>query len=275
MSSVTNANSIPSQSKLPEFINVPAFILQDERLNEGECLLYGFLLSFAINRKPCKMYNAYLARVFNKSIDTIKRRIKALEDSGLIQRHYVDGKRHLKVTIANQILEYPEEDAELNDEKGVQICTGGECKSAPGGVQICTTDIKSDIKLDIKEKHICEVETSRAGLVTEKKAVTKEKVSSKEVNEIIEYWKEVHNHPKAKIDDKRKNKVRAALKLFSKEDLMQAIVGCKRSPYHQGHNPGCKIHDSIDLILRDAHHIEQFIQAADSVIDDADDDSLD
>lgn len=45
---------------------------------------------------------------------------------------------------------------------------------------------------------------------------------------------------------------------FSVEELCAAVQGWKHSPWHCGHNPGNKMYHSIELILRDANHIETF-----------------
>jgi hypothetical protein len=101
-----------------------------------------------------------------------------------------------------------------------------------------------------KEKDICEVSsrTSQASL---------------NVSEVFEHWKSVMQHSRAKLDSKRKQKILAALKLgYSIEQLKQAIDGCTKSSFHMGKNEQHKRYNDIALILRDAGHIEQFIDAA-------------
>jgi hypothetical protein len=77
--------------------------------------------------------------------------------------------------------------------------------------------------------------------------------------EIFAYWKEKLGHPKAKLDQKRKSRISNALKQYSIDELKQAIDGCALSPYHMGENEKKIRYDDIELILRDAKHIEQFI----------------
>ena len=76
---------------------------------------------------------------------------------------------------------------------------------------------------------------------------------------VFEHWKKTLNHPNAKLDNKRKSKIAQALKNYSPEELCQAIDGCKASRWHMGNNPDKHIFDSIDLIFRDAEHIERFM----------------
>jgi hypothetical protein len=81
------------------------------------------------------------------------------------------------------------------------------------------------------------------------------------VNEVFEYWKKKMGYARAKLDAKRKAKIQAAFKLgFFVEDLKQAIEGCSNTPFNMGNNPQNKKYNDIELILRDAAHIERFMQ---------------
>lgn len=76
---------------------------------------------------------------------------------------------------------------------------------------------------------------------------------------VFDCWREVHGHPRAKFDDKRKRLVRARLKDgYTADELIEAIHGCKRSPFHQGDNKDGTVHDRFDLILRNADQIDKF-----------------
>lgn len=80
---------------------------------------------------------------------------------------------------------------------------------------------------------------------------------------IFDYWREVHNHPKARLDDKRRKLINARLSDgYTVEDLMTAIDGCKASLFHQGDNRDGKVYDGLDLICRDGAHVDQFIKIA-------------
>ncbi|MBI2790895.1 MAG: hypothetical protein HYX61_02955 [Gammaproteobacteria bacterium] len=83
------------------------------------------------------------------------------------------------------------------------------------------------------------------------------------ISEIFEYWKAKMNHPRAKLDEKRKKIIKAAFKQgYSLEELKLAIEGCHKTPYNMGVNPQKKKYDDIGLILRDSSHIERFMQNA-------------
>ncbi len=81
--------------------------------------------------------------------------------------------------------------------------------------------------------------------------------------EIFNYWQSVMKHPRAKLDSKRQRRIAQALKLgYSVEELKQAINGCALTPYNMGRNDQNQRYDDIELILRDASHIDRFIANA-------------
>jgi uncharacterized protein YdaU (DUF1376 family) len=74
---------------------------------------------------------------------------------------------------------------------------------------------------------------------------------------VFEHWQKVFQHPKAILDGKRRRLIDARLQQFSAEDLRGAIDGYKLSPFHQGENKDGKVFDGLELILRDAQHVEE------------------
>lgn len=85
--------------------------------------------------------------------------------------------------------------------------------------------------------------------------------TSSPVDRIFFLWKTTYEHPRAKLDDKRRKKIIAALKLgYSVEELCHAIGGYKFSPHHMGKNETSTIYDDLELYLRDAAHIDKGLQ---------------
>ena len=82
---------------------------------------------------------------------------------------------------------------------------------------------------------------------------------SQDVADVFTYWQTKLSHPKAKLDNKRKRKIANALKLYSMNDLKTAIDGCAANPWNMGGNPTGVRYDSVELIFRDAEHIEKFM----------------
>lgn len=83
------------------------------------------------------------------------------------------------------------------------------------------------------------------------------------VVEIFGHWQTVMNHPQAKLDDRRRKCIQAALKLgYRPDQLRTAITGCSRTPHNMGRNDRGERYDELTLILRDAAHIDRFIRNA-------------
>jgi len=115
--------------------------------------------------------------------------------------------------------------------------------------------IERSLEQTIEQTDISEVITS-SNLSPAKTQLTN-------TEEIFNYWQSVMNHPRAKLDNKRHRRIAQALKLgYSVEELKQAINGCSLTPYNMGSNDQNQRYDDIELILRDAPHIDRFIANA-------------
>ncbi len=84
-----------------------------------------------------------------------------------------------------------------------------------------------------------------------------------DAKEIFEYWQKVMNHPRAAFDNKRKTLIKKCFKHYSVDDLKKAIKGCSITPHNMGENKEGRVYDSIELILRDAKHIDDYMRNAD------------
>lgn len=84
---------------------------------------------------------------------------------------------------------------------------------------------------------------------------------SDEIQEVFAYWQERLNHGRAKLDEKRRKKIRDRLKDgYTVADLKDAIDGITKSPHHMGENESSAIYDDIELICRDGPHVDKFIK---------------
>jgi hypothetical protein len=89
------------------------------------------------------------------------------------------------------------------------------------------------------------------------------KVNGEEISFVFEHWKKRLNHPHAQPGEKRKKAIRERLKEgYTPEQLCEAIDGCAKSPWHQGANDKGMVYDSIELICRDAEHVDRFRKIA-------------
>jgi hypothetical protein len=82
------------------------------------------------------------------------------------------------------------------------------------------------------------------------------------VERVFDHWRTTHNHPTAKLDAKRRKLIAQALGSYSEADLCQAITGYRNSPHHMGQNDRATVYDAIELLLRDAQHIDAGLRFA-------------
>lgn len=80
------------------------------------------------------------------------------------------------------------------------------------------------------------------------------------VDKIFILWCQVaeKNLKRTKLDNKRRRLITNALKDYSEEDVMMAVVGWKNSPWHSGKNDQNKVYNDLGLLLRDSSKIEYF-----------------
>lgn len=76
------------------------------------------------------------------------------------------------------------------------------------------------------------------------------------IQRVFDHWRDIHRKPRAQLDAKRRKLIRGALGAYSEADLCQAISGYLNSPHHMGQNDRATVYDSIELLLRDAEHID-------------------
>lgn len=81
------------------------------------------------------------------------------------------------------------------------------------------------------------------------------------VERVFDYWREKLS-PKAKLDPKREKTLAAALKLYSVEELCRVVDGTLKNTHRMGQNDRAKKFIGIDLLFRDAEHIDDAIALA-------------
>jgi hypothetical protein len=81
---------------------------------------------------------------------------------------------------------------------------------------------------------------------------------------IFAYWQKMMHSPTSKLDTKRIDLIRKALKMgYEPRQLCEAILGCSRSAYHMGTDgQNTKKYNGLGLILRNAEYIDKFIDLA-------------
>ncbi len=77
-----------------------------------------------------------------------------------------------------------------------------------------------------------------------------------DVERVFDHWRTQWGHDNAKLDPKRRNLIRTALKSYTAEQLCTAISGYRNSPHHNGNNDRHTVYDALTLLLRDNEHID-------------------
>jgi len=107
----------------------------------------------------------------------------------------------------------------------------------------------------------CHIELEEKENRTRKEKPMSADADSLSVFAVFDHWRVRMNHPNAKLDDKRRKLIQKALKLgYTAAELIEAIDGCAKSPFHMGQNERSTVYDGLDLILRDASKIDGFIK---------------
>ena len=86
-------------------------------------------------------------------------------------------------------------------------------------------------------------------------------VADADIQKVFDFWVATlrsNKSSRTRLDDKRKLFIGAAIHDYGIDDCMKAITGCSKSPFHMGANRNKKRYDSLELIFRDADHIEKF-----------------
>ncbi len=82
-----------------------------------------------------------------------------------------------------------------------------------------------------------------------------------QVKEVFSHYQTLHPQAKCLPGSKTWNKIRDRLKDgYSVEDLTRAINGNHQSPHHCGQNETKTKYQSLELICRDAEHVQKFIE---------------
>ena len=91
-------------------------------------------------------------------------------------------------------------------------------------------------------------------------------VAEELIQELFEFWIQACR-PTARrrplLDTKRRTRLGAAIHDYGMEACRDAITGCTMSDFHMGRNKTNKKYDDVELIFRDAKHVEQFLDLFD------------
>lgn len=78
------------------------------------------------------------------------------------------------------------------------------------------------------------------------------------VARIFDAWRDSTGKRKAVLDHKRKKVIAGALRLYPEDELIEAVSGWNLDPHSRGENERHTVYNELDLLLRDAAHIEKY-----------------
>lgn len=81
-----------------------------------------------------------------------------------------------------------------------------------------------------------------------------------DVRAVFDLWVSLYRNAKRPpvLDARRRTKIRKAVADYGRDTVEAAVRGLGQSDWHMGRNPQRKKYDDIELVLRDAKHIEMF-----------------
>lgn len=86
---------------------------------------------------------------------------------------------------------------------------------------------------------------------------------SDQVAEVFDHWRTaMRKSARTVLDDKRRRRIKWALKHYGIDSAKKAIDGCAASPFHMGDNDAGQRHDDLTLIFRNAEKTERFLEFA-------------
>lgn len=211
----------------------------------------------------CDPSHKRLATDCGMSISTLKRCLKSLEKTGLLE---VITRKAGEVNLPNQYLLKLNGVGSHRTDPSSHRTEGGSHRTDPSshrteGVgshwptkqEDLNQEINQEYKQEVKQKEKAQAPACiDAGINSVCKAV-------------FSHWQNVHGKAKAKMTTQRLQKIKARLNEGYKIDqLFRAIEGVKLSPYHMGKNDSCTVYDDLTTILRDGSQVEKFSALADN-----------
>jgi hypothetical protein len=94
---------------------------------------------------------------------------------------------------------------------------------------------------------------------TKEKIENSKNVPREQILEVFDFWKTTLNKRVAALDNKRSICIGNAISLYGVDVCKDAIRGCTYSEFHMGRNKNNTKYNDIELILRDAEHVERFL----------------
>lgn len=223
---------------------IPAELWMTDKLSLQEKVMLVEIDSLQDPERGCFKSNTKLAEFFSLSPSRVSAIISSLADKGYVRVKQV---RKNKQVIERRIF---------------MVCSISDAFGGGQDPEEGYSGSSANPGQDPEGGYSGSSEERGSGVRGSERGVQEEKpsVPSDDVTAVFEHWREVMGKTRrTALDSNRKTLIAKALKTYSLDDVKAAITGCSLSPYHMGENPSRKVYDGLNLILRNAEKIEQFI----------------
>lgn len=137
------------------------------------------------------------------------------------------------------------------------VTSDGDVKTSHGDVNGGDT-VTSDVTATAKHGDVNPTVTSPSGATAPLSLVPPTPAKTDPIEEVFAHWRKATGKTdRTVLDGPRRRLITKALKAYPLADLRRSIDGYAASPWHQGQNDRRRSYDGLDLILRDAEHIEK------------------
>lgn len=226
---------------------IPEVLLYDPTISAGAVRVYGVLRRHGSDPENCHPTHRRIAEFIGTSPRSIPAWVRELEEAGWVERF-------ARTT--------PSGDPDSNGyrvfgravQRGVRAGEQGGC--APHSGEGCALEsAPKESNLEREQLNERKEGGARGGALDRQLPGAVDRVS---VQTVFDAWRESTGKKRAVLDPKRRRRIVEALKHYPPVDVLDAVNGWRRSPFHCGQNDGGQVHNDLDLLLRDPAHIEKF-----------------
>lgn len=234
------------------FAIVPVAVLNDPAIDDRALRFYIALGSYADRGGAAWPSQDALAERLGCSVPTVKRSLRTLVDAGWVEtRKRRDGDGRV---IGNGYIVHRTSEQRITGDPLTKDQVGDPHKGSSSVIP--TKDQAGDPSREQTSKNgPTEPDHSLAPLAL----VTASPSTVPNDQLVFDAWVQAAQRTgRTVMTPKRRRIIRAALAVYPLDEVLDAVRGWRHSEFHCGANRERKVYNEIELLLRDAEHIEQF-----------------
>lgn len=189
--------------------------------------------------------------------DAVRTALRELEDCGYLKRTRSQGRDGRWITES----EISEVSDQVTPEAGYPSSVEPASAEPPSGGPASAEPTSDDPALiqSTDDRELLPSTETDHGVPTSLTLVPPSPARVDPVQQVFDAWIEAARRTgKTQLSPKRRRLIAAALKAYPIDDVLDAVRGWLFSEFHCGENGQRKVYNEIELLLRDAEHIEQF-----------------